>query len=100
MRRLAILTTLILAACGPAFQATPAPTATPARTPKADSVDNYVRIYGGLAGAYRSILAETSCTALQDELYTATDNKTVGFQAAIVDRAQDLGCAELRFTRP
>jgi hypothetical protein len=101
MRRLLVVAVLV-AACSSPAAATPVPTtaATAYPTPAVKAVDDYVRIYGGLAGAYKSILAETDCKKLQSLFYTATDNNSTGFQAAIMDRAQDLHCPALRFTRP
>lgn len=93
-----IIVTLALLAIGCSAPRTSSVSATAA--PQARSAESYVRTYGGLEGAYRAILAETSCDALQEQMYTATENKTTGFQAAITDRAADLGCPTLRFTRP
>lgn len=96
MRRtasLALIAALVLG-CGGGATVTPEPTAAP------HDAAYYVRVYGGLEGAYSAILAETDCAALQDQFYTATDNKTTGFQAAIQDRATELRCPTLRFTRP
>jgi hypothetical protein len=94
MKRLLLIGFLVMA-CGGGGTQTSAPD-----EPQAESVEHYVRVYGGLAGAYRVILDETDCGTLQDQFYTATDNNATGFQAAITDRAADLGCPELRFTRP
>ena len=97
MKRLALIAVLVLSGCK---SAEPVATAAPTGTPFVQSAEEYVRVYGGLAGAYRSILAETSCTTLQDDLYTATENNTLGYQAAIVDRAKAIGCPDLKFIRP
>jgi len=97
MRRLfaAALAAAAIVACG----STPAQEPVVA-TPKVKDVETYVRIYGGLSGAYRVILEETDCDELQELFYTATDNSSTGFQTAIIDRSADLGCPEPRFTRP
>lgn len=96
--RLLLALVLLLAACTPTVTATPAATRTPA--PRALPADSYIRTYGGLAGVYRTILEETGCAKLQDLFYTATDNSSTGYQSAINDRAFDLRCPDLRFTRP
>lgn len=76
------------------------PTPRPSPDPSVDPVDSYVRIYGGLAGVCRSILDETSCDELQGQFFTATENGSLGYQAAIDDRSRELDCPELLFDRP
>lgn len=89
---------LLLVACGTAPAGRPELGATPRIHAQARA--DYLRIYGGLEGAYRVILESTDCAELQELFYTATENETLGYQAAATDRAADLGCPELRFTRP
>jgi hypothetical protein len=96
----AVVGILALPPRGPASRTFPTAQPIPTIRPAVRDVEDYVRVYSGLAGAYRSILAETSCAKLQEEFYTATDNHTLGFQAAIDDRARDLGCPTLKFNRP
>jgi hypothetical protein len=95
MKQLLVIAFLAAACSGGATA-----TAEPNRTSAPLDAEDYARIYGGLTGAYRSILDETNCVTLQEEMYTATENKTVGFQAAISDRAAAIGCPDLKFNRP
>ena len=90
---------VVLVGCQPT--ATLRPTEAPRATPTAEQrVERYIEVYGGLAGVYRSILDESRCDRLQEQLYTATDNGTLGYQVALKDRASEIRCPELRFTRP
>jgi hypothetical protein len=97
MIRLVVLV-LLVAGCSAAPTATPEPIAT--ERSRAQAVDDYVRVHGGLGGVYRTILEETDCAEIQELFYTATDNGSLGYQAAAMDRAADLGCPTLLFTRP
>lgn len=85
---------LALAACSPRATTPPATAG-----PSGDPVSTYLRVYGGLEGVYRSILAENDCDALQEQFWTATENKTLGYQAAIDERAKALDCPALTFNR-
>lgn len=74
--------------------ATPTPTAVPTAepTPAAKTAEDYVKQYGGLTGAYRSVLGETDCAKLADLFTVANNNHTIGFMVAIDDRMRAIGC--------
>lgn len=95
----ALVLALLLIACGAPATPRPAPVAAPTPTME-QRVARYIEVYGGLAGVYRSILDDRDCADLQETLYTATDNHSLGYQVATKDQAAGLGCPELRFTRP
>jgi hypothetical protein len=64
----------------------------PASAPAGKSAEDYVRQFGGLTSAYRSILAETDCAKLGDLFVTANDNHKLGLVVATDDRMRAIGC--------